>query len=120
MRPADSRPVEAWPGRTSPEPSLDAPLELSRSLWLVTSLSPGSQKMSKHASPGGDGAALIDLLSRLQAKAEQSTGRPVEIVVIQEAGLDGFWIHRLLESHGIESHVVDPASIAVPRRRRRA
>jgi hypothetical protein len=76
--------------------------------------------MSKHASPGGNGAALLDLLSRLRAKAEQFAGKPVEIVVIQEAGLDGFWIHRLLEAHGIESHVVDPASIAVPRRRRRA
>ena len=29
-------------------------------------------------------------------------------------------MHRLLEAHGIASHVVDPASIAVPRRRRRA
>ncbi|HWT79421.1 MAG TPA: IS110 family transposase, partial [Candidatus Methylomirabilis sp.] len=39
---------------------------------------------------------------------------------IQEVGLDGFWIHRLLEANGVESHVVDPASIAVPRRHRRA
>jgi transposase len=42
------------------------------------------------------------------------------IVVIQEAGLDGFWIHRMLEAEGIESHVVDPASIAIARRRWRA
>ena len=39
--------------------------------------------------------------------------------MIQEAGLDGFWLHRLLEASGIESHVVDPASIAVDRRKRR-
>jgi transposase len=38
------------------------------------------------------------------------------IVAIQEAGLDGFWLHRLLESEGVESHVVDPASIATPAR----
>jgi transposase len=42
------------------------------------------------------------------------------IIVIQEAGLDGFWIHRVLQNEGIESHVVDPASIATSRRRRRA
>ena len=42
------------------------------------------------------------------------------IIVIQEAGLDGFWIHRLLVQNGITSHVVDPASIAVNRRHRRA
>src|SRR5205807_5083669 len=51
---------------------------------------------------------------------EQRIAAPVKIVTIQEAGLDGFWIHRLLEANGIESHVVDPASIAVPRRHRRA
>jgi transposase len=42
------------------------------------------------------------------------------VVTIQEAGRDGFWLHRLLEAHGIRSHVVDPASIAVSRRSRRA
>jgi transposase len=36
------------------------------------------------------------------------------------SGLDGFWIHRVLLSEGIESHVVDAASIATSRRRRRA
>jgi len=47
-------------------------------------------------------------------------GQVVSIIVIQEAGLDGFWIHRLLQDEGVESHVVDPASIATSRRRRRA
>ena len=42
------------------------------------------------------------------------------MIVIQEAGLDGFWIHRALAAAGVESHVVDPASIAVSRRHRRA
>ena len=49
----------------------------------------------------------------------QQIGKPVKVVAIQEAGLDGFWLHRLLEASGIESHVVDPASIAVDRRKRR-
>ena len=34
---------------------------------------------------------------------------------IAEAGLAGFWPHRLLERHGIASHIVDPAPLAVPR-----
>jgi transposase len=63
---------------------------------------------------------LLALLRRLQLRAERLAGGPVAIVVIQEAGLDGFWVHRLLSANGIESYVVDPASIAVPRRRRRA
>ena len=47
-------------------------------------------------------------------------GQPYRLIVIHEAGLDAFWIHRTLLKEGIESHVVDPASIATSRRRRRA
>jgi len=96
-------------------------LELSRSSWLITSLSPGNgEKMSKHSIAGGDIAELLERFGQLTEKARKRTGKSFEIIVIQEAGLDGFWIHRVLESKGIESHVVDPASIATSRRHRRA
>ena len=95
-------------------------LELSRSTWVATSLALGSRKMSKHTLVGGDARKLLDLLAQLKSRAEQRMAAPVKIVAIQEVGLDGFWIHRLLEANGVESHVVDPASIAVPRRHRRA
>jgi transposase len=96
-------------------------LELSRSNWLITSLSPGKgEKMSKHGVPAGDVAGLLKLFSELKRKAQARTGESYPIITIQEAGLDGFWLHRVLQQEGVESHVVDPASIATPRRRRRA
>ena len=96
-------------------------LELSRSTWLITSLSPGNgEKMSKHAVDGGDVAGLLARFSQLQKKARARIAQNFPVIVIQEAGLDGFWIHRVLQGEGIESHVVDPASIATSRRRRRA
>jgi transposase len=96
-------------------------LELSRSTWLITSLSPGGgEKMSKHSMRGGDVAALLARFAQLREKAQARTGQRFPIIVIQEAGLDGFWIDRMLQEEGIESHVVDPASIATSRRRRRA
>jgi transposase len=96
-------------------------LELSRSTWLITSLSPGGgAKMSKHAMRGGNVAGLLERFTQLREKARTRTGEVFPFVVIQEAGLDGFWIHRVLQAEGIESHVVDPASIATSRRRRRA
>jgi len=95
-------------------------LELSPKKWLVTSLSPGSAKFSKRWLSGGDSAGLLALLRELVAKAEREVGGPVGVVCIQEAGLDGFWLHRVLVDAGIESHVVDAASIPVPRRKRRA
>src|SRR5918994_7280099 len=81
-------------------------LELSRSTWVITSLAPGGgEKMSKHSVRSGDTAALLARLSQLREKARARTGRVFPIITIQEAGVDGFWIHRILQKDGIESHV---------------
>ena len=116
------------PARNVPDTSIDTQLnaicvslELSRSTWLVTSLSPGfGERMSKHAAKGGDVPALLARFEQLQFKAQQRTGARYPLIVIPEAGLDGFWIHRALVNANIESHVVDAASIAASRRSRRA
>jgi transposase len=112
------------PGQVAVQVSLAAifvSLELSRSTWLITSLVPGGrEKMSKHSVRGGDIAGLLNHLTKLQDKAHARAGASFPIITIQEAGLDGFWIHRVLERAGIESHVVDAASILTSRRRRRA
>jgi transposase len=112
-------------GQTQPCASEEAAtlfvsLELSRARWLVTSLSPGGSKISQHFVAGGNSKDLLRLLADLRMKAERHIGVSVSIVTIQEIGFDGFWIHRILVSNSIESHVVKAASIAVPRRRRRA
>ena len=86
-------------------------LELSRTTWLVTSLSPGTrEKMSKYSVPAGDIGNLLDRLRSLQERVQAQRKQLPPLVVIQEAGLEGFWIHRVLTENGIESHVVDPAS----------
>jgi transposase len=112
------------PGQVAVQVSLAAifvSLELSRSTWLITSLVPGGgDKMSKHSVRGGDIAGLLNHLTKLRDKAHARAGASFPIITIQEAGLDGFWIHRVLDRAGIESHVVDAASILTSRRRRRA
>lgn len=96
-------------------------LELSQSRWLVTSLSPGNgSRMSQCTLVAGDVASLLKRLHDLRRQARDRVAREFPVVTIQEAGLDGFWLHRVLLSEGIESHVADPASVAVSRRRRRA
>jgi hypothetical protein len=50
-------------------------------------------------------------------------GRPiVEIAVIScyDSAYDGFWLHHLLDAHGVRDHVLDPASLLVNRRAKRA
>jgi transposase len=120
MRPTDEARKQDMSRGQSDRPTLYVSLELSRSTWLVTSLSPSSDKMSKHTTTAGDPSELLALLVCLRGRAEQLVGGSLNVAVIQEAAPDGFWVHRSLEAQGIESHVVDPASIAVSRRRRRA
>src|SRR5882757_9692271 len=96
-------------------------LELSRSNWVLTSLSPGNgEKMSQYSLTAGDIGGLLARFADLKRKARERTGSDYPIVTIHEAGLDGFWVHRVLQNEGIESYVVDAASIATSRRRRRA
>jgi len=88
-------------------------LELSLSSWVVVASAPGEDKASKHGLAACDGPGLLALLDRLRQRAATRCRRPVAVVVMQEAGRDGFWVHRLLEAHGVRSFVVDPSSIAV-------
>jgi transposase len=94
-----------------------AALELSRKSWLVATSSPGEERISKRVVTAGDGPGLLALLGKLRETAERRLGGAVRVVVIQE--VDGFWVHRLLVDNGMESHVVDAASLAVDRRKRR-
>jgi len=69
---------------------------------------------------GGDTAGLLALIETLRARSEARCGTAVEVVSCFEAGRDGFWLHRLLTGHGISNNVVEPTSILVSRRARRA
>jgi len=76
----------------------------------------------------GDNARLRNIRGRQTqtllleiAKAKKrfglANGAPVHSCY--EAGRDGFWLHRFLESHGVTNQVVDSSSIEVKRRGRR-
>ena len=55
-----------------------------------------------------------------QAKRRFGLAERTPVRSCYEAGRDGFWIHRLLESEGVTNVVVDSSSIEVNRRARRA
>jgi transposase len=93
--------------------------ELSKANWKLGILLPGSQKLSRYTIAGGDLKVLVALLAGARAKAAGS-GKPVRILSCYEAGRDGHWLHRWLTEQGVISYVVDPSSIEVSRRARRA
>jgi transposase len=95
--------------------------ELSKAKWKLGVLLPGSQKLSRYTIDGGDLAALAARLADMRRKAAAAAGdRPARIVSCYEAGLDGHWLHRWLMGQGIINHEIDPSSIEVNRRARRA
>src|ERR1700686_1296610 len=95
-------------------------IELSKSGWLVGFLTPLSDKTGRYQVKPGDAQALLDLIERVHTRVARQLNRPVEVMSCYEAGYDGFWLHRVLEAHGIHNHVIDPASLQVNRRARRA
>jgi transposase len=93
--------------------------ELSKARWKLGVMLPGSEKMSCYTIAGGDLAALTARLAAARTKAARG-GKPVRIVSCYEAGFDGHWLHRWLTDQGVINHEIDPASIQVNRRARRA
>jgi transposase len=97
-------------------------LELAAAKWKVALHDGRREKPAVHTVAQPQAAArlqaVLDLIERHKEKWSLPAG--VRTVVSYEAGQDAFWICRALQARGIECYVVDPASIPVERRRRRA
>jgi len=93
-------------------------IELSKKSWVIGFIRPFSSKISRRILSGGDWKGLLELIEEVQTRASRETGRAVEVMSCYEAGYDGFWLHRLLEAHGIRNYVIDPASLQMDRRAR--
>jgi transposase len=93
--------------------------ELSKSKWMLGVMLPGAKKLSRYTITGGDVAALAARLAEWRRKAALG-GKPVRMLSCYEAGFDGHWLHRWLTDQGVINHEIDPSSIEVNRRARRA
>ncbi len=97
-------------------PVLYMAFELSAKKWKLAFGNGKRTRMKTIAA--GDWTALLAEIER--AKSKLNCPADAHVVSCYEAGRDGFWIHRALQAEGIESHVVDSASIEVSRRKKQA
>lgn len=104
---------------TSSEPIFIS-VEMSRSKWVVGVHSPGSDKIGTHAFDWGDAAGLLTLIERTRSRLSERLGVTPPVLCCYEAGYEGFWLHRVLTAAGHRSLVIDPASLLVNRRAKRA
>lgn len=95
-------------------------IELSVSSWLVAARLPYIQKPRLYRLEGGDTSALLKTISDIRTQASARLGIAADVACCFEAGRDGFWLYRLLTSHGIATHMLEPTSILINRRAKRA
>jgi transposase len=94
-------------------------LELSGKKWVLAVQLPGVSRHSRHVLDAlGDG--LVSFIERLKARCAAGGREIARVILTHEAGRDGFWLARFLARQGIEVHVMQPSSLPVDRRARRA
>ncbi len=100
--------------------TLVAAMELSGKSWELGALVPGVARRPRRRVKVGDVGEVLAAIERWKGEAAKAGRAIVRVALAYEAGRDGFWIARYLIERGIEAHVMQPASIAVERRGRRA
>jgi transposase len=93
-------------------------LELSEKKWVLAVQLPGVKRHTRHVL-GASGEELAILIERLKARCG-ATGPIARVILTHEAGREGFWLARFLMRRGVEVHVMQPSSLPVDRRARRA
>ena len=92
--------------------------ELAMNEWKLAFATEQGEKIRIRNIPARD----LQLLEREVALAEMAYNLPKcsPVVSCYEAGRDGFWLHRHLESQNFTNYVVDPASVETSRRGKKA
>jgi transposase len=107
---------------TLDDQTLTASFELASKNWKVA-LQDGVHRNPSVHTTEQEGAAdrLAEAIALIETTRQEWRLAPSSrVVIVYEAGQDGFWICRALQKRGYEVVIVDPASIPVERQARRA
>lgn len=92
--------------------------ELGSTKWVLASAADPCVKTRRKTLEAGDLAALAREFDMAKKRFKLPADAPV--FSCYEAGRDGFWLHRWLETTGVNNIIVDSASIEVNRRSKTA
>ena len=95
-------------------------IEIASAKWVVASFAGERVRRKVLSAEDAQGRfeALLSEVREVRRRWEVAEGD--RVVVGYEAGQEGFWLVRALRSRGVEAEVIDPASLPVERRARRA
>lgn len=103
------------------EPILAVALELAKASWKVALSDARRNPRLKTVDAPQPLARLEQVLQQIeQTRVLWELPAQVRVVVLYEAGQDGFWLQRALQARGVETLIIDPASLLMERRARRA
>lgn len=103
------------------EPVLAVALELAKASWKVALSDARRNPRLKSVDAAHPLARLEQVEQQIEeARALWALPKSVQVVVVYEAGQDGFWLQRALQARGVATLVIDPASLLMERRLRRA
>jgi len=102
------------------ENTLVLAIELSKTKWVLSAQVPGLLRVKAKQTIEPKAEALLAAIDGYRNRS-RAAGRTIErVVAIYEASWSGFWLARWLGRHGVETRVVQPSSVPVDRRARRA
>ena len=102
------------------ERTLILAIELSNTGWVLAAQIPGLPGVKAKRSIDPNPEALMAAIEGYRARSEKAGRKVDRVIAVYEAGWSGFWLVRWLAKHGIETHVIQPSSVPVDRRARRA
>lgn len=111
-------PAATRPHASDASSTLSVAFELGNAEWMLAMTTRIDQPPLVRSIPARGLPRLQAELLRAKTHFGLSPNAPVQSCY--EAGRDGFWLHRYLESVHVTNSVVDSSSIEVNRRRRRA
>ena len=111
---------EAVQAQNASDHTIYMAVEVSRKSWTVAFHARNAGRIGVRTLPAADTAALAGLVDQARNALEREHGARPRVLCGYEAGYEGFWLARRLAQLGIEPLVLDPASLPISRKAKRA
>jgi transposase len=95
-------------------------IELSDTNWVLAAQVPGLPRLKAKRTIEPAAEALLAAIESYRERAKRAGHAVQRVIATYEVSWSGFWLARWLARHGVETHVVQPSSVPVDRRARRA
>src|ERR1700735_3574773 len=102
------------------ERTLVLAIEGSNESGVLAAQVPGLPHTKAKRTINPDAESLMAAIAGYRARATASGHSMERVITVYEAGWSGFWLARWIMRHGMEAYVIQPSSVPVERRMRRA